>query len=210
MKITLGSILVCIGLLGVSHVQGMEMSAGASASGEIFGDLAPLIDLDEHTRVNSLNSDQVLPIVIETLPEEEAAQKPEKLARSVEPTKIIKRKASADLTPPPAKRQHVGLAAIKEHVCQDCDKIFTHSSLLQRHVRMHTGEKPFVCKYDDCGSGFTRKDHLTRHMRMHTGEKPFACSEAGCGYAAALKTNLKRHLKTQHGITEAAAPADEC
>jgi len=212
MKITLSSILVCISLLGVSHVQGMEMSvqgiempAGASASSEFFEDLTPLVNIDlglhsydAQVQEGNANPDQVLPIVIETLPEEEAAQESEKLACSVKPIKIIKRKTSADLTPPPAKRRHVvKLTAIKEHVCKYCDKIFTYSSLLQRHVRIHTGKKPFVCDYNDCGRRFAKKGNLTEHMRMHMGEKPFSCDDCGKGFAR--KGNLTAHMRMHTG-----------
>jgi len=210
MKITLSSILLCISLLGVSHVQGMEMPVEASARNEIFGGLEPLIeiDLDERVQEGNANQDQglSLPIVVERFPEKEVAQKSEKPARvalqneSVNPAMIKKRKASADLTPPPAKRRHVvELAAIKEHVCQYCGKICDRSSYLQRHVRMHTGEKPFACTYDGCDKSFAHNSHLTRHERIHTGKKPFECDHDGCGKRFSDKSNFKVHMHMHTG-----------
>jgi hypothetical protein len=44
------------------------------------------------------------------------------------------------------------------------------------------------CNYE----GATRA-HVKRHMRSHTGDRPFVCSEPGCGYAASQKEHLVTH-----------------
>ncbi|XP_030010121.1 early growth response protein 1-like isoform X2 [Sphaeramia orbicularis] len=72
-----------------------------------------------------------------------------------------------------------------------CDRRFSRSDELTRHVRVHTGQKPFQCRI--CMRSFSRSDHLTTHIRTHTGEKPFACNE--CGRKFARSDERKRHSK---------------
>lgn len=42
-------------------------------------------------------------------------------------------------------------------------------------VSLFAGEKPYSCIWPDCEWQFARSDELTRHLRKHTGAKPFRC-----------------------------------
>uniref|UniRef100_A0A8C5M4F0 Zinc finger and BTB domain-containing protein 7C n=2 Tax=Leptobrachium leishanense TaxID=445787 RepID=A0A8C5M4F0_9ANUR len=80
--------------------------------------------------------------------------------------------------------------------CPICQKVIMGAGKLPRHMRTHTGEKPYMCNI--CEVRFTRQDKLKIHMRKHTGERPYLCIH--CNAKFVHNYDLKNHMRIHTGV----------
>lgn len=69
-------------------------------------------------------------------------------------------------------------------LCEYCGGSFPDSRAMRRHLRTHTGERPYSCKH--CEKTFTQSGALKRHLnicKVRTGEKTHRCTACKRWYA---------------------------
>ncbi|KAH9505695.1 hypothetical protein Btru_055522 [Bulinus truncatus] len=92
--------------------------------------------------------------------------------------------------------------AVSEHAltmhnlfsCSFCFRTFTAKNNLKRHVRLHTGSRPYKCS--QCPQTFARRDDLKGHVLRHDYSKPFRCSICHKGYTD--RACVKNHMAKEH------------
>ena len=88
--------------------------------------------------------------------------------------------------------EHHSVDSHGRYLCEHCGKTFTARPNRDRHVRYHTGERPYKC--DLCPMAFFRGDDLKYHRTTrHPTAEPFVCKR--CNRNFTWNRDLERHQR---------------
>jgi hypothetical protein len=92
-------------------------------------------------------------------------------------------------------------AGLKKHSCQYCQKTFTQSGQLKRHINSHLNIRNYECPVSGCDRTFVDPSSVTKHLVVHNKEdRKFQCSLCGSRFnrLGALRYHEKTHRQERN------------
>lgn len=94
------------------------------------------------------------------------------------------------------RTEHSGF---RKCICTICNRIYTHTSHLKRHMAVHNSKESVTCQL--CLMPFKDKLKLQRHMSIHR-EKPKLYKCHDCKRSFKHKTLLLKHISVTHNVIQ--------
>lgn len=92
--------------------------------------------------------------------------------------------------------------------CDQCGKIFTNETRLQRHIKTFHTKQTWSC--DQCGEKFVHRSTKLSHMsKVHGMQKAFECSVIGCSFSSFKSDRFRAHME-KHDNPDKMFPCPIC
>ena len=112
-----------------------------------------------------------------------------------------------------SQRNAASGAKPSRHTCRFCGRVCAKPSVLQKHIRTHTGERPFPCT--TCGLRFKTKSNLYKHCKSRThryalsGSESLSADESVPSASGKLASEEEQAENTGDGMGKAASDDKE-
>ncbi|XP_067857894.1 ras-responsive element-binding protein 1 isoform X2 [Heptranchias perlo] len=94
-------------------------------------------------------------------------------------------------------RQHNTDTGGTTHSCSICGKSLSSASSLDRHMLVHSGERPYKCSI--CNQAFTTNGNMHRHMKIHEKEPTSSAASSPPSPTKRRRLSVKRKLSQEEG-----------
>ncbi|XP_064598701.1 ras-responsive element-binding protein 1-like isoform X2 [Liolophura sinensis] len=106
--------------------------------------------------------------------------------------------SSHELTKHIRSHNSVVTGTTNNNTCTICGKVLSSQSSLDRHMLVHSGERPFKCKV--CKMAFTTNGNMHRHMRIHGKDGELASNEIRIGSGRKARANKNTPSKGELNV----------
>ncbi|XP_018418064.1 PREDICTED: ras-responsive element-binding protein 1 isoform X1 [Nanorana parkeri] len=101
-------------------------------------------------------------------------------------------------------RQHNTDTGGTDHSCSICGKALSSASSLDRHMLVHSGERPYRCSM--CGQSFTTNGNMHRHMKIHEKDPNAAITTSPPSPLKRRRLTSKRKSNPEEEVEKDDAP----
>ncbi|XP_050294461.1 uncharacterized protein LOC126734781 [Anthonomus grandis grandis] len=82
-----------------------------------------------------------------------------------------------------------------KYVCEQCGIRCKKPSMLKKHIRTHSNERPYTCNH--CNFSFKTKGNLTKHMKSKSHTKNYTATSSGSGSSTHLSVSHSSDSDTE-------------